>query len=409
MDIVQFITLLIISVITLFNYFRYGDFLYPPVLQGGVWLLITTMFILNQDMFIRTSNILYFVIMSGVVTFSIGSYLATWEYRVQQRPIKINDIKLNNAISQIFFWTAIIGLPFFIRKAYFLGTNGQYGNLFINLRSAVTGRDDSGGYGMLVYLVTISFLSAWLQLLVYFQSKNNKIKLLISYAVAIAYAFFSTGRTFFMLLFMTTYGILLITRKVSFIKSFFYFVLIGLIIFIGIGILLGKGVNLQDNPLDITMKMYDIFKVYFLGSLPAFDSLIRQDFSPELGLNTFRTLFAILSKFIDDVTVLPSIQEFVLVPMPTNVYTIYQPYYRDFGLFGVLGIQFIFGIWHGFLYKKATIGKPYYIFLYALFLYPLSMQFFADQYLSLLSMWIQYMLLSFIIFHSIKLLNSTLE
>jgi oligosaccharide repeat unit polymerase len=219
MDIVQLFTLLIILVITLFNYFRYGDFLYPPVLQGGVWLLITTMFILNQDMFIRTSNLLYFVITSGVVSFSIGSYLSTWKYRAKLRPIKTDDIKLNSAIVKILFWTSISGLPFFIKKAYFLGANGPYGNFFINLRTSLTGQDDSGGYGILSYLVTVSFLSAWLQLFIYFQRNNTKTKLLISYSVAIAYAFLSTGRTFFMLLFMTTYGILLITRKVSFILS----------------------------------------------------------------------------------------------------------------------------------------------------------------------------------------------
>jgi len=196
---------------------------------------------------------------------------------------------------------------------------------------------------------------------------------------------------------------LLVTRRLSFVKTFFYFGSLGLMIFIGVGVLLNKGASISDDPLDIFIKMYDTFKIYLLGALPAFDNLLQQNLNAEFGLNTFKTFFTFIRKFDKNISVLPLTQNIVFVPMPTNVYTVYQPYYRDFLLFGVIGIQFFLGIWHGFLYKKATMGKAYYVFLYALFLYPLFMQFFEDQYMSLLSMWVQYLSIIFIIFHSFNL------
>jgi len=86
------------------------------------------------------------------------------------------------------------------------------------------------------------------------------------------------------------------------------------------------------------------------------------------------------------------VQPWVDVPMPTNVYTVYQPYIKDFGLVGGSLVLFVLGFLHALLYRRATVRNPHttYVFLFALSLFPLVMQAFQDMYFSLLSLWIQY-------------------
>src|SRR5438128_12375967 len=104
----------------------------------------------------------------------------------------------------------------------------------------------------------------------------------------------------------------------------------------------------------------------------------------------FRTIFAVFNKIGFEIEVPPLIKEYQYTPFASNVYTVYQPYFDDFSVFGILLIQFFLGLFHGFLYKKIESRKPIYIILYSISLYPLFMQFFQDQYFNLLSTWIQY-------------------
>jgi oligosaccharide repeat unit polymerase len=84
------------------------------------------------------------------------------------------------------------------------------------------------------------------------------------------------------------------------------------------------------------------------------------------------------------------LQPYIKTPVLTNVYTVYQPYFLDFSYVGVVLIQFFLGLLHGHIYKRAVSGSAFFVTLYGLSLYPLVMQFFQDQYLNLLSTWVQF-------------------
>jgi oligosaccharide repeat unit polymerase len=137
---------------------------------------------------------------------------------------------------------------------------------------------------------------------------------------------------------------------------------------------------------------------YLVASIPAFDQYSQSTEDYGLGLNIFRTVFVVLTKLGIDVNAPELIREFQYVPMPTNVYTVYQPYYADFSWIGLIVIQFFLGFWHGILFRETNNKNTFYAVPYVLFLYPLFMQFFQDQYFSLLSVWIQYGLLFFLYF-----------
>jgi oligosaccharide repeat unit polymerase len=401
---IQLFALVVLFVLTALNYYRYNDALYPPVLQGALWLIVLLLFILYQDAFIPLSNTMYYVVMIGVITFTIGSYLATYNYFPILKKIDLTGVLYNKTLVGVLFWISIIGLPLFIYIAYTLGREGMYDSFFRNLRAAVSG-DEQESFSMLGYLVTASFIATWMLAAVYFTT-GEKFKLFLSLLVSILYSFFAVGRTYFILLAIPIVAIMTVTRRISLLKAVTYIIVVGFMVFVFMGTLLAKGAELDGNFAENIVSMFESFRAYLLGSLPAFDLYMQRDFHPAYGENIFRTILAIMHKLNSNVDVPSLVKDYELVPFPTNVYTIYLPYYQDYYIFGILGVQFIAGYWHGFLYKKATKGSLYFIILYSVFLYPLFMQFFQDQYMSLLSSWVQISVGLLICIYSIKRIDS---
>jgi oligosaccharide repeat unit polymerase len=72
--------------------------------------------------------------------------------------------------------------------------------------------------------------------------------------------------------------------------------------------------------------------------------------------------------------------DFLLVPLFTNVYTALSRYYIDYGFTGMLIAMFLFGVGQTWLFWKGVNGDPFYLFLFAITLYPLSMIAFDDTY-----------------------------
>jgi oligosaccharide repeat unit polymerase len=130
--------------------------------------------------------------------------------------------------------------------------------------------------------------------------------------------------------------------------------------------------------------------VYVIGSLAAFDRLRHTTVTLAWGDNVFRTVWAVLYSIGFDTKPVPLLQPYIKTPVLTNVYTVYQPYFLDFSYVGAVLIQFFLGLLHGHIYRRAVRGSAFFVALYGLSLYPLVMQFFQDQYLNLLSTWVQF-------------------
>jgi oligosaccharide repeat unit polymerase len=77
------------------------------------------------------------------------------------------------------------------------------------------------------------------------------------------------------------------------------------------------------------------------------------------------------------------LQDFVGVPYPVNVYTMYKDYVIDFGIPWALVTVGIIGFLHTLLYRKALTGSLLGKFLFALSMFPVFMAIFTDQYSSL--------------------------
>jgi len=281
---------------------------------------------------------------------------------------------------------SILCLPFLVKSAIALASHKITTNFFVNLRISLSNVENPQSFGILAYAATFAFSGLFLKLV------DTRVRLLssgvlISTLACLCYALLGTGRAYFFQFLVPAFFIILFARPGT-LKSrhivIFFTVLFSVFVFMGM--LLNK-IGGEDK------GVLKEFGLYLLGGASAFQEILAAPQHLEYGANTFRTIYAVLAAVGIDVNVVKLVQEFVLIPEPTNVYTVFQPYYLDFGISFVLISQFFFGLMHSCLYSMAVRRSSMGILLYSLSMYPLFMQWFLDQYFSLLSLWVQYLIL----------------
>ncbi|MCQ6280007.1 O-antigen polymerase [Bacillus sp. EB600] len=186
-------------------------------------------------------------------------------------------------------------------------------------------------------------------------------------------------------------------RKI--IKYAIRFLIVFLVFFSVIAIMKNAYLNQYGSNSELLVNQ---FSLYMSGSLVALEKFIESSNDYLYGQNTFRFFYGIINRLFGTGHVQQLVQDPISIDGEngTNVYTFYQYYIKDFGMIYALIVQFFVGILHGVLYRMMLSKKPINIFYFSIMVYPLVMQFFEDQYISLLSTWIQYFLVGWVFFRT---------
>ena len=126
-------------------------------------------------------------------------------------------------------------------------------------------------------------------------------------------------------------------------------------------------------------SIIDLFMIYSVASFPAFDYIVPNS-AQSWGLNTFGFIYNFFHQMGFLVPQIDSFQQFVFVPVPTNVYTVICPFYQDFGLSGIFYFAIIEGVVVGFIYKLAKTGNNIFNYLYSYVFTLLVLQFFDEMF-----------------------------
>lgn len=390
------IAVLILLAVAVLNWLRFRDPLYPAFIQSVEWLVLTGIFWLVQSHFDALHVRTLLVIVAGVILFGLGCYVTTFAHQPVKVPNPLSRLPASGP-ARLLVVATTMALPLVVYRAYMLAFGGPTELPLLNLRYAMTqDAEGSGGYGLLNYVFPLAFFSAALQVMLWrAHPGQGKGMLLLAVFLACVYGVLSTGRGILVGLLITLVLIPIVLRQVRLLRAAFYLFTISLLLFVVLGMLMGKigvfGTDFTEN----MAALGETFEIYLLSSIPALDQLLRQGSPLDGGLHTFRSLFAALHAIGFEVPVRPLVQEFVEVPVPTNVYTLYQPYFLDFGVLALPLVQFVLGLFHGLVYRGATRAYPHPapVYLYALMFWPLAGQFGSDPYFSLASQWIQYLAL----------------
>ena len=367
------------------------NFAHPGAVHGALWLVISLAYIFFQSELNYLSPQVLVALVLGIVAFSIGIGTgARFASLKTQSPAPIGHVPLPAIIVVI----STIGLAMMTFQAIEYvrpwantytrsdGTIVLVGPVsWLHLLRFELVANHKGSLGIGSYVLNFCFAGA-AYLILYFRRVRPTLWLWPTLALALAFAIVSTGRTFILLLGCIVLGAAMPTdsrRKHMVLAT-------AILLAVGAFFLLPwmQGRFFLADRAFVTSALS-----YFLMPMAALDHLVAADLQATWGGLTFRTPLAVLRAIGVPVAVPDLVQPFVKVPAEINVYTVFSPYYRDFGLVGIATFMLLLGSLHGWVFRQLKTGAPIIIVANALLFYALLMQFFQDQYFSLLSQWIQ--------------------
>lgn len=371
----------------------FGGWMRPAPLMSFQWLVVCSAAMLLPHGLRPVTAPALLLVLLAVCAFVGGALLAP---RSPPATVGFQTPTPNfqhTTLAHVLLAVALLGLPLFLLRAADLADSAPYTeSAYINLRIALTGElDDAQSFGLAGYLIPVAFSSALVELALSPQRRPSH-RFWLALLLAMTYAVMATGRTYVFLLgiglaFVCVYqGRLRLPQMLMTAAGFL------IAAFIGLGWLANKiGV---ESPNADALAAGDALVLYLLGSLSAMDLSMAQPIPLEWGANTLRSFLAVGQALGMDVEVPELIKPYVYIPQPTNVYTVFLPYWRDFGWLGVVTVFAFFGWAQARLDHAARRSRdPRTHVLAAIAMYPLLMQFFQDQYFSLLTTWVTFVLL----------------
>lgn len=129
---------------------------------------------------------------------------------------------------------------------------------------------------------------------------------------------------------------------------------------------------------DDDFSLFKFIAMYLLSPPVAYCTL-SHELVPQFGAHTFPLVYLFMNKFgLGNYVFFDRLQDFVFVPVSTNVYTIFQPFYMDFGQLGIVVFAVVYGVMTGWAYRQMRNGKPFGKCLYMYMAYVLALQFFQE-------------------------------
>lgn len=361
----------------------------PAVIVSGIWFVCIFLYLtLDHGLYLVTNKFLI-AISIWVLCFCFFSLLA----HSLSVPTPFKDVKPSKVARDIYFYFSLITLPVLIYDIYVLLHSGLGPNIFMILRNAnVNGFEKHGIERTSSFFVIFWFVSYILEL----QSltKSNRLRIFVLFLMNVFYAFITMGKSSFLSIFIASMIILFYQNKI---KLRTIVISVGLLFFVFLGIQ-----TIRSSSNNNQVKSKEFVSLYLLAAMPGFETL-EPSSSTNFGENTFRFIYAVNYKLhISSIEPKSALQEFVYVPEATNVYTVLFPYYKDFGLTGVIIFASLLGFLFGYIFKMSQKKDIYALTLYSLLAICLVLQFMNDVFFLTFSQNLQYFIIAFIPFYISK-------
>jgi oligosaccharide repeat unit polymerase len=394
------IVLALLALLTLFNYHRFRDYRYPAFLASVLWLGVLTLYYFRPITVDSISVLTLLIFLVVVLAFTSGAELALLLYPAQlaipARQPAIQPASPHHPRARIIL-LLISGVlfPFVLVKANAIAQQSGIGNWLVALRIETSDVGPSP-YGVLGNASILSFVTTFLWGIEVGTEPKELFQYYCAIAVSVAYAILATGRTPFLLLCVPLLGISSMRRRLNW-RKFSGVGLAFVFVFAIFAVILGKGGSLDSATSDNFASVQESLAQYAIGSIPAFDQVVRSDPTFQYGTNTFVAGTNVVRRFTGGPLISP-IQGEVNVPFPWNVYTAVQPPFIDFGIVGVIVAFSAIGAMSTYCYTRAIKGDPLYLFYYSVSLFPLVLMTFTDQYFAPIGSWLKYVLLGYLYF-----------
>jgi oligosaccharide repeat unit polymerase len=377
MSIDSILALLMLLVVV--NYWVSRSVLYPPFLFSSMWLMVFFLYRLDLTPMDPLHSETIGIAGLGALLFSFGGGMAMLAPRniIETRLILTRFPPRNTLIKYLLIVFLACGIPLQIRNIMHQATLGVGNTVFQRARTAGLVAPESAPNPILAYFTLWALYAAPLFLI---ERRDKSFWAMAS--VAFMASLLSTGRVPFLMLIGSLLSVqLIMTHRQKFWDALKFAripILLFFCLYFGL-IFVSKDTTVFEGSIATILLLFLV--AYIVGPTVAFDYFLRhpQDYA-SAPHHTFKFFLGIGSA-LHLVTYVPAPPEdFLLVPFPTNVFTVYRYYIGDFGIYGGLLAIMLIGFVQTLLYRKARTGSELGIYFFSISLFALFMSIFNDEY-----------------------------
>lgn len=388
------IIIIFLSIISTVIYRKFHTIFHPGFITSTIWLVLVCSYnVFNHGLY-DVSNRLYISIYLWVSTFCLSSYI----FSIAKLPTL--NYCYNNKITWI--WTTnkmflcYIGLLLLlIIVQYNIGTEINTGNAIAGMRDALTDETTTMPLSQRILsrfevIIHVIFFGVILT-----ENKKKIKKWLILGILLFIYTCLLGTKGKILELFITLVYILSHKKKIK----WSHIIIIACLVLL----LLASMSLVRDDVEEIAFL--ELIVIYTLSPLTAFDQVLNfGNFIPTYnGVYTFKRIYDVLLPGTLASNYGNAVTGWIMVPLPTNVYTIMYNYYLDFGMWGIGFMGCLMGTMWGIIYNYVRKHILSFVLMYSLMCYTLIFQFFGDWFFNMLSLSIQVIMYSIIIFLRFRL------
>src|SRR5487761_244228 len=334
--------------LTVINY-RVGrrNVLYPPFLFALIWFVVFCLYMVPLVEVNELGAYTLTVVVSGVAAFSAGAAIV--RRRRYSRPVAASPC-VNSISKRIIFFCCLAILPAFFLEVRSLSAAGGSDSFLISARTSIIDAVTNGEkpFGSPIYTigVTLAIFSAFIFLIEARDWRRERLWVWGSILIALVFSILTTGRASLLELFAGLTGIYLLkSGRVSVEKAwqFVRWPLAAFLVLFSVLVLVDKGISGLSGGATEAISQ-DAFG-YSVIPLAGFDYVLRHPSEYRYDPNrTFREVLPALAR-ISGIRYKPppTLDDFVFVPLPTDVFTVFKFYYVDFGFAGMLLALFLIG------------------------------------------------------------------
>lgn len=354
-----------------FLFFKIGDTFSPWTITTAVWLAIVVMFQFQGDLLYPLGDQFYTCLALWVPLFC-ASALITYHV-LPKSNADACTIAQSPPISTVVFNTlyviSMVITPLYLYKIIQVVTMFDTADMLSNIRLLAVYGDES--YGFLNYSYVMNQVLIVVGLWRYPKIPLWQLLTIIMAGLMSAFAIMEKGMLFFLFL-----SVLFVLYEKGVIKVRSIILSLATIVLLFFIINSARSFTEDADPND-AIPFLDFFAIYVLSPSVAFEQ-VTEDLTPQFGSHTFATIYLFLNRFGGDYELNSKLQEFVWVPLPTNVFTVFQPFFEDFKYRGVAFFAVFYGFFSGWCYRLMRNGSGVGKCLYVYVVYVLVLQFFQE-------------------------------
>ena len=371
------VTLLLTTLGVLYKYvdnsgrrIQYGNMFSPWSITIGIWAAILTGLYIEADELYPLSSQFYICLALWMTIFCASSFttfnvLPRLPQSVRTRMVAV---PFNSLVFNFFFAISIAITPLYLYSI--LKIVSQFGteDMISNIRIFAVHGNESFGYLSLSYVLN----QALLIMALWRYPRIPLWKLLTVYCMAFmnAFAIMEKGMLF---------HIIIVTLFVAYEKRLLRMrsIMLSLAAIVVLFFALNHTRAAEESYAEET-TLVDFFVMYVLSPPVAFGKVV-QDISLQPGSHTFEAVYKLLNKWgFGNFVVNEKLQDFVFVPISTNVYTIFQPFFEDFKYRGIAFFALVYGVLSGWMYRLYQNGNAVGKAIYTYLVYLLTLQFYQE-------------------------------